>query len=102
MAVDRVAVGGVADVVPDRRAVVVRRRGVDVVAEELGGQVVLRRAACITRLTAVVSGERGPRQAGVISENAVPGQSAWSTTPTSCRSLSGPIALVRNGVSNAL
>ena len=40
--VDGRAVGAVAHVVPHAGAVVVGRRGVDVVAEELGGQVVLR------------------------------------------------------------
>ena len=59
--VDGVAVRRSAHVVPDAGAVRVRRGGVDVVTEELGGEIVLRRAARVARLAAVNLRERGLR-----------------------------------------
>jgi hypothetical protein len=87
--VDRRAVRRGAHVVPHRRAVGLRGGGVDVVAEELHGEVV-----CDEPRASPVA----PRW---ICENALAvdaGQSAWRTTPTSWRSLFGPTALGRNGV----
>src|SRR3954447_7983001 len=61
VAVDGVAVRRSAHVVPDAGAVRVRRGGVDVVTEELRGEVVLRRATRVARLAAVNLRERGRR-----------------------------------------
>ena len=77
--VDRRAVGRVARVVPDGRAVGARRGGVDVVAEELAGQRVRARAARIAGRAAVQLRERAGRVPGLAE------LSACLTTPTSAR-----------------
>src|SRR5436305_3138365 len=55
--IDRRAIGGVAHVVPDRRAEGPRCNGVDIVAEELADKVVLTRATRVTVRTSAQLGE---------------------------------------------
>src|SRR6266511_758194 len=89
--VDRRAVGRVAGVVPDRHAVVVGRRRVDVVAEELEDLVVLARPSRVAHRPSV---DLGP-----VRRRPPAPTSAWRTTPTSPL---GVVVSFSSGVVNAL
>jgi hypothetical protein len=91
--IDRGTVAGVPHVVPDRRAVSVGGRGVDVVAEEFGGQVVLARSAGVPGVL---------RWSTLKAPTVPPVTSAWTTTPSSGRSFAGPIVLSLYGSVSAL